>query len=735
MQLNSAQREAVHTLSGPLLVLAGAGSGKTRVVTYRIAELIRRGTPPDKILAVTFTKKAAGEMQERAGQLLGHRRSAGGRIGNPSYARRPHISTFHSLCLSILRRRITHLGYPAAFAICDRADQESLARSALRELKVATESLRPGDLLAAISRWKSSAIRPAQAESSAANDREHLAAMGYRRYQRTLQARGAVDFDDLLLLTEELFSRHADVRAEEAARFRHLLIDEYQDTNAPQYRIVKALARDHRNLCVVGDDDQSIYGWRGAEVSHILAFTRDWPGAKVVRLEENYRSTGPILEMANRLIGFNRQRHAKVLRSTRSGGVRPRILQFETDVEEARGVAVEIRSQITSHQASPGDFVILFRTNEQTRPFETELRRIGIKYVVLGGMSFFDRKEVRDVLAYLRVIANPADEPALLRIINLPPRGIGQSTVVKLTQRAVELGKPLWEVMDSLDVGRSMLDVGRSGPQDEHPTSNVQRPTSNIGAFCRLIGGAQERFRRGPLAGALRWIVDQIGYEQELERTCPDPNDRAARWNVVQEVINALAEYEAAHRPVGRISNPSAQGALVGGSSPDKDPEGRIGNPSYVPASLLGFLDEMTLDPRTEADKESQLRSDAVTLMTLHSAKGLEFPQVYMVGMEEGVLPHQRSLGEAEEGLEEERRLCYVGMTRAQDRLTLTLPLSRRKWGKLRPTHASRFLFEMTGQAEQVKHAKPASKPGRPSLGSSHSATSGRSTRSAPARE
>ena len=461
MQLNPAQCDAVHTLSGPLLVLAGAGSGKTRVVTYRIAELIRHGTPPDKILAVTFTKKAAGEMQERASQLLGHSRKSVGRIANRSHVRRPHISTFHSLCLSILRRRITHLGYPAAFAICDRADQESLARSALRELKVPNESLRPGDLLAAIGGWKSSAIRPAQAEASAGNDRQHLAAMGYRRYQRTLQARGAVDFDDLLLLTEELFTRHADVRTEEAARFRHLLIDEYQDTNAPQYRIVKALARDHRNLCVVGDDDQSIYGWRGAEVSHILQFTRDWPGAKVVRLEENYRSTGPILEMANRLIAFNRQRHVKVLRSTRAGGVRPRILQFETDVEEARGVAAEIRSQITSHQASPGDFVILFRTNEQTRPFETELRRIGLKYVVLGGMSFFDRKEVRDVVAYLRVIANPADEPALLRIINLPPRGIGQSTVVKLTQRAVELGQPLWEVIDSLDVGRWTSDVGR----------------------------------------------------------------------------------------------------------------------------------------------------------------------------------------------------------------------------------------------------------------------------------
>jgi DNA helicase-2/ATP-dependent DNA helicase PcrA len=666
MHLNPAQREAVYTLSGPLLVLAGAGTGKTRVVIHRVAELIRRGVAPEKILAVTFTKKAAGEMLERAGGLLGRKPP-----------QRPQISTFHALCLNILRRQITHLGYGATFAICDRADQEGLARGALRELKVPNESLRPGDLLAIISRWKSSSIRPAQAEAAAGNDRQHLAAMAYRRYQRALQARGAVDFDDLLLLVEDLFTRMPGVRSEEAARFRHLLIDEYQDTNAPQYRIVKALARDHRNLCVVGDDDQSIYGWRGAEVSHILQFTRDWPEAKVVRLEENYRSTGPILQMANQLIAFNRQRHHKVLRSTRAGGVRPRILQFETDVEEARAVAAEIRSQITSHQAAPGDFVILFRTNEQTRPFETELRRSGVKYVVLGGTSFFDRKEVRDILSYLRVIVNPADEPSLLRIINLPPRGIGQGTVVKLTQWAVKQGKPLWEVLgETAAVGRIVNPSASNASTPAASSRGAETPPSvvnAIAAFRGLIESAKQRFDRGPLAGALRWLIDDIGYEQELERTCPDPNERLARWNVVQDVINALAEYEA------------------GAKQP----------------ALLGFLDEMTLDPRTDADKESQLRGDAVTLMTLHSAKGLEFPQVYMVGMEEGILPHQRSLGETEEGLEEERRLCYVGMTRAQDRLTLTLPLSRRKWGKLRPTIASRFLFEMTGQAERPNSPGP----------------------------
>ncbi len=306
--LNPAQDQAVHTLRGPLLVLAGAGTGKTRVVTHRIAELIRRGTPPAQILAVTFTNKAAGEMQERAGALLGKRQPE-----------KPEISTFHSLCVRILRRNARLLGYPAQFAIYDRGDQESLARAALRDIKVPGALLRPGDLLHFISRWKTSSLRPDAAVAQAATDKEHLAAMAYRRYQRALKTAGAVDFDDLLLCTEELFEHFPAARRDEAARFRHLLIDEYQDTNGSQYRIVKALADEHRNLCVVGDDDQSIYGWRGAEVEHILRFKRDWPDATVIRLEENYRSTAAILALANRLIAYNTQRHDKVLRLPTGG--------------------------------------------------------------------------------------------------------------------------------------------------------------------------------------------------------------------------------------------------------------------------------------------------------------------------------------------------------------------------------------------------------------------------------
>src|SRR3954470_13721977 len=436
MSLNPAQQDAVQTLAGPLLVLAGAGSGKTRVVTFRIANLIKHRTPPERILAVTFTNKAATEMQERVFGLIGKLKE------------RPQISTFHAHCVRVLRRHARKLGYPERFAIYDRGDQESLARGVLREIRVPGELLRPGDLLYQISRWKTASIRPPEAATGATSDKDHLAAMGYRRYQKSLQTAGAVDFDDLLLLTEELFQKHAAVRREEAALFDHLLVDEYQDTNGSQYRIIKGLAAEHRNLCVVGDDDQSIYGWRGADVQHILRFSRDWPDAKVIRLEFNYRSTAAILEIANRLITYNKQRHEKVLQAARAGGEPPRILQYNNETDEARETVADIRRCIEADHLQPRDFAILFRTNEQPRAFETELRKAKVPYVILGSQSFFDRKEVKDILAYLRVIDSPRDEVSLLRIINNPPRGIGQKTVEGLLKEAVGQGKPIWEVLN-----------------------------------------------------------------------------------------------------------------------------------------------------------------------------------------------------------------------------------------------------------------------------------------------
>jgi DNA helicase-2/ATP-dependent DNA helicase PcrA len=637
--LNPAQHAAVTTLAGPLLVLAGAGTGKTRVVTYRIAELIRRGTSPKRILAVTFTNKAAAEMQSRAAALLGRK-----------LTERPEISTFHSLCVRILRRHAPRLGYPAQFAIYDRGDQESVARGALREINVAEAALRPGDLLYLIGQWKSQAVRPEKAASLARTDKEHLASTAYRRYQQALKQAGAVDFDDLLLCTEELFAQHDDARAAEAARFTHLLVDEYQDTNASQYRIIRALGERHRNLCVVGDDDQSIYGWRGAEVSHILRFKHDWPEAKVVRLEENYRSTEAILTLANRLIRHNKLRHDKVLRAARTGGEKPRILQFQDEEAEAAGVVADVRARLAAG-AQPRDLAILFRTNEQPRPFEAELRKAKLPYVLVGGQSFFDRKEVRDVLAYLKVLVAPSDEIALRRIINLPPRGIGDRAQKSLVAAAVAEGKPLWDAL------------ARAKTIDGIAPAAVEA----IGQFRQLVEQYRRRVAREPLVEVVSELVRQIGYQDEIARLYEEPLEQQSRWAAVEEVVNTLAAYQK------RTPRPT----------------------------LAEFLDEVAVgDRESEQDKDDQLKRNAIALLTLHSAKGLEFPQVYLVGLEEGLLPHKKSIEVEGAAIDEERRLCYVGVTRAQDRLTISLALSRMKWGKPRASQPSRFLYEITGQTE-----------------------------------
>lgn len=651
-KLNPPQLEAVRTLRGPLLVLAGAGTGKTRVVTHRIAELIRTGTPADRILAVTFTRKAAGEMLERCSKLLNGKK----RRAQP----RPTISTFHSLCVKILRRQIDKLGYPKQFTICDRGDQEGLARSALREIRCPDESLRPGDLLAILSQWKNKSYEPARAASLAESDKEHLAAAAYRRYQEQLKTKGMVDFDDLLLLTQQLFVKYPAVRHEEANLFDHVLIDEYQDTNQSQYQIVKGLAMGHRNLCVVGDDDQSIYGWRGAEVQHILRFQHDWPEAKVVRLENNYRSTEAILSYANRLIAFNRLRHDKVLRAARPNGDRPRIMQLQDETDEAEKVVADIKRRLAEPGVRACDFAILCRTNEQPRSFETELRRAKLPYVLLGGMSFFDRKEIRDILAYLKLIANSRDEPSLLRIINTPARNIGASTVKQLVSSATAQGKTVWEIFSRLET------VGLNSAAVEA-----------VRGFQALIESLQRLRPKHSLAQFVGEVISRTSYHRELERQYPDPNDREARAASLEEIVNAAAEYEA------RTKAPSLQ----------------------------EFLDDIALGGKDTADdKENQLQNNAIVLMTLHSAKGLEFPYVYMVGMEEGILPHKRSVEIEGDSIDEERRLCYVGVTRAQEQLTLSFALARRKWGKPRETVPSRFLYEMTGQAENVRKKSDASR-------------------------
>jgi len=649
--LNHEQRLAVTTASGPLLVLAGAGTGKTRVITVRIAKLIQDGVRPERILAVTFTNKAAREMRARALALLGKRRKG---------AQRPEISTFHSLCVRILRRNIQHLGYPAEFSIYDGNEQESIARSALRDLRVGHETLRPGDLLSQIGSWKTRGIRPDHAEKVAETDRQHLAALAFAKYQSALRAAGAVDFDDLLLCTEELFERFAEVRTAEATRFDHILIDEYQDTNALQYRIVRALAEKHRNLCVVGDDDQSIYAFRGAEVAHILSFGKDWPGATVVRLESNYRCRETILDLANTLIAHNRSRHDKVLRASRVGGDIPRFIRFESETNEAEEVVREIKAKITvesTERMNPRDFAILFRTNEQPRAFEVELRREKVPYVLVGGQSFYDRKEIRDVLAYLKVLANPADEVSLLRIINTPRRGISDSVVESLLKRAVAEGKSLWDVLP---------EAVRDADVPHHAEARVL-------GFRDLLNRYRTRLTEVPWVEGVAELLTEIGYKGELERAYKNPGDAEARWEVLGELVNTLAHYQS------KTENPT----------------------------LRDFLDETTLardDLKTDDDRPA-----SVTLMTLHSAKGLEFPHVYMVGMEEGLLPHKRSVEDSSGvGIEEERRLCYVGVTRAKDRLTLSFCKARMKWGAERPQIPSRFLMEIRGQTERAARAAEA---------------------------
>ncbi|VAX39724.1 ATP-dependent DNA helicase UvrD/PcrA [hydrothermal vent metagenome] len=639
-QLNPPQRDAVTTVSGPLLVLAGAGTGKTRVITYRMIELIRRGVSPEKILSVTFTNKAAREMLERTALLLGKKTK-----------KKPLISTFHSLCVRILRQEITALDYPANFTIYDRGDQESTARTALRAIRIGDEAMRPADLINRISQWKMKGITPEQASDYSDNDFDFLAAMAYRRYQKQLRANAAVDFDDLLLLTHQLFQKHPEVLQRQQQRFDHVQVDEYQDTNSIQFDLVEALVRTHQNLCVVGDDDQSIYGWRGAEVRHILGFQSHFPKAKIVRLEDNYRCTDKILELANRLVKRNPNRHDKRLIAHKQSAVDVRFPVYPDEKSEAENIVMELHYLIHEKNVRPSAIAILFRTNEQPRIFETEFRRRDIRYVLLGSQSFFDRKEIRDILAYLKVMQQPADEVALRRIINTPARGIGNTTIEKLAKIAVTNGESLWKTLG-------------------HPTGDFSKKAlTAIKEFRELIEKYQQQFEQHPtqMAQTLRKLIEEIQYEDEIDKQYKEGQQRLVKKNMLDQCVEAVKEY------IGRSKK----------------------------ATLLGFLEDSMLDPReNDSEKEDQLKQEAVKLMTLHSAKGLEFPHVYLVGMEEGILPHKRAVEEGGDSISEERRLAYVGVTRAMDHLTLSRAAHRTKWGKRQPTLPSRFLYEMKTDEE-----------------------------------
>ncbi len=627
--LNDAQRRAVTCTDGPLLVLAGAGTGKTRVITVRAAHLMQQGVAPEQILMVTFTNKAAREMQERLCSLAG------------AAANQATVGTFHRFCMRLIREHAAALDLPPGFGICDSSDQLSAVKGALRELRIAETAVDPRAAQSKISLFKNALISSEQAMDQAEDDWDIMVARCYTKYEEHLRRHRMLDFDDFLLFALRLLEEKEELRKQIAARYRYVMVDEYQDTNAPQYRIVRALVQDHRNLCVVGDDDQSIYAWRGADVRRILDFEKDFPGAENVRLETNYRSTAEILDAANKVIRNNPKRHDKELISALGAGSTVSVMGMEDEDHEASFVAGEIRYQVESQEERYGDFAILCRTGQQPRAFEAELRSAGIPYRLVGGTSFFDRKEVRDVLAYLRLLANPADESAFLRIANTPPRGIGKGSLDRVVERATELGDTAWRAF------RSMVDAGEiSGA-----------PARGFTALREILNQAHVVLQEGDLPRLIQEVLALTNYRAEIERIYGDHETQELRWNGVLEVVDFAASFQRKNKK----------------------------------GDLASFLQELSLST-DERDKEED-SGDQVTLMTLHAAKGLEFRRVYLVGLEEGILPHKRAA--AEGGVEEERRLMYVGITRAQQDLTITFCGSRTRFGKLQPCHPSRFLFEL----------------------------------------
>jgi|694.fasta_scaffold00965_6 DNA helicase-2/ATP-dependent DNA helicase PcrA len=633
--LNEGQRAAVLATEGPVLVLAGAGSGKTRVITLRTGHLLEKRVAPENILAMTFTKKAAGEMRERIGALVGKER-----------AELLTIGTFHSFCVKLLRHYHQAAGLPQNFTICDASDQLSAARGALRELRIGDATLQPAALQARISLLKNRLATPESVLAGAGDDRDELVGRAWAKYQEHLERARLVDFDDLLLMACRLLQKDERVRQELERIFRYVMVDEYQDTNGPQYEIVRAIAGRHHNLCVVGDDDQSIYGWRGADVTKILSFEKDFPKAKVVRLEVNYRSTAPILDAANQLIANNPKRHGKVLRSAQGSGEPIRYLRSEDEAGEADWIALDILEGVRKRLFHYMDCAILFRSNTQPRVFEQSFRTRNVPYVLIGGMSFFDRKEVRDVLAYLRLVQNPLDEPSFLRVLNCPPRGIGKGTIEKALAFATEHG---------ITVPQAFARASEIEGLSQAAVESVHLLREKLVRF-----GEQDPGRT--LVHWMRELLEAVDYRSEVDRAYPDPKMREDRWGAVTQVLDMAENH------VRRGKQPG----------------------------LASFLEDLTLSAEDERDEGEGQKKNAVTLMTVHSSKGLEFPRVYLAGVEEGILPHLRSV--AEDTIEEERRLMYVAITRAQKHLTVTWTKSRSKYGTRIESMPSRFLFEMRGE-------------------------------------
>ena len=635
-KLNEPQREAVYHTDGPLLILAGAGSGKTRVLTHRIAYLIEeRNVDPWNILANTFTNKAAGEMRERVDSLVG--------FGSESI----WVSTFHSMCVRILRRFIDRLGYDNRFTIYDTDDQKTLMKEVCKKVAIDTKVFKERSLMSAISSAKNELILPDEFELNAGGDFAKLKiAKVYREYEAQLKANNALDFDDLLVKTVQLLQTQPDVLENYQERFRYIMVDEYQDTNTVQFQLVRLLAGKYRNLCVVGDDDQSIYKFRGANIRNILDFEHEFSDACVIKLEQNYRSTGNILNAANRVIANNKGRKEKTLWTANGEGELVHLRQFDTGYDEADFIAEDIKKEVRAG-ASYNDHAVLYRTNAQSRLLEEKFVAMNVPYKIVGGVNFYARREIKDLLAYLKTIDNGMDDIAVRRIINVPKRGIGLTTINRIQESAAERGLGFYETLMAPEL---IPGIGRSA--------------AKLDSFAALIEYFKGLTGQMSITDLLREVIEKTGYMESLDSE--DKEDAQARKENIDELINKAAAYEEA--------------------AEDRD----------EPATLSAFLEEVALVADIDSLDEEQ---DYVVLMTLHSAKGLEFPHVYLAGMEDGLFPSYMTItSDDRDDLEEERRLCYVGITRAEQELTLTCARRRMVRGETQYNKISRFIKEIPAE-------------------------------------
>lgn len=635
-KLNEPQREAVYHTDGPLLILAGAGSGKTRVLTHRIAYLIEeRNVNPWNILAITFTNKAAGEMRERVDSLVG--------FGSESI----WVSTFHSMCVRILRRFIDRLGYDNRFTIYDTDDQKTLMKEVCKKVAIDTKVFKERSLMSAISSAKNELILPDEFELNVGGDFAKLKiAKVYREYEAQLKANNALDFDDLLVKTVQLLQTQPDVLENYQERFRYIMVDEYQDTNTVQFQLVRLLAGKYRNLCVVGDDDQSIYKFRGANIRNILDFEHEFSDACVIKLEQNYRSTGNILNAANRVIANNKGRKEKTLWTANGEGELVHLRQFDTGYDEADFIAEDIKKEVRAG-ASYNDHAVLYRTNAQSRLLEEKFVAMNVPYKIVGGVNFYARREIKDLLAYLKTIDNGMDDIAVRRIINVPKRGIGLTTINRIQESAAERGLGFYETLMAPEL---IPGIGRSA--------------AKLDSFAALIEYFKGLTGQMSITDLLREVIEKTGYMESLDYE--DKEDAQARKENIDELINKAAAYEEA--------------------AEDRD----------EPATLSAFLEEVALVADIDSLDEEQ---DYVVLMTLHSAKGLEFPHVYLAGMEDGLFPSYMTItSDDRDDLEEERRLCYVGITRAEQELTLTCARRRMVRGETQYNKISRFIKEIPAE-------------------------------------